>query len=129
MGETDDEEDADLEPFVDITATCQKSNVKAFFSTTSEFVARLPAECVTAGAMRHVLGRYLPPKGKILAERPGKGLVTLQNSDPVPERVTVSEFHGSRNFYTLFTPRQSFVTLYMMKTMFERAAMQRKLDQ
>merc|ERR1712032_367401 len=79
--------------------------------------------------MRHVLGRYLPPKGKILAERPGMGLVTLQNSDPVPERVTVSEFHGSRNFYTCFTPRQSFVALSMMKTMFERAAMQRKLDQ
>jgi len=121
-----EEEEVD-EPFMTVKVTCQKSNVKQFFTASHAFSVRLPVNASVA-TLREVLGQYLPPKAKILAERSGKDLVTLQEADTVPDHVTVSDFRGNRGLYMWFTKRQCMIALGMEKDFFRQPAVQQSLD-
>lgn len=56
---------------------------------------RLPSGGDVA-TLRRVLGRDLPPKARVLAERPGRGLCTLREGDEVPGSVVFTDFQGRR---------------------------------
>eukprot|EP00747_Dinoflagellata_sp_TGD_P119996 gnl/TRDRNA2_/TRDRNA2_173138_c2_seq1.p1 gnl/TRDRNA2_/TRDRNA2_173138_c2~~gnl/TRDRNA2_/TRDRNA2_173138_c2_seq1.p1 ORF type:complete len:249 (+),score=38.62 gnl/TRDRNA2_/TRDRNA2_173138_c2_seq1:101-748(+) len=78
---------------------------------------------------RRVLGeRYLPPSTKVFSEK-GKVLGTLQDSDLVPEMVVVSEFKGTRNFYTHFTWRQTRKALLVLKWFFSKKEIRDRLQE
>mmetsp|Transcript_12998 Transcript_12998/g.41000 ORF Transcript_12998/g.41000 Transcript_12998/m.41000 type:complete len:180 (+) Transcript_12998:1167-1706(+) len=79
--------------------------------------------------MREVLKPYFPAKAKVLAERQGRGLVTLQDSDVLPQEVTVSEFKGNRGLYMVFNKRQCAIALSMQVDFFSQPPVQQLLDQ
>jgi len=118
------EDDDDL---LTVQVTCQKSNVKQFFTASHGFTVRM-ALGATVATLREVLGMYLPKTAKVLAERQGKGLVTLQEGDRLPEEVTVSEFKGNRGLYMLFSKKQCAIALSMQVAYFSQPHIQQLID-
>merc|ERR1719329_1896608 len=78
---------------------------------------------------RLVLGAALPAGTRIFEERPGRGLVALQDDEPVPESVVVSHLRGAKRFFTLFTKAQCGTVLRMMRAFWRREDSQRQLDE
>lgn len=117
------------EEMIEVELAVQKTDVKSFFATGKSVRARIPIGA-TVGHLRIVLGRDLPPQGKVLVEKPGgRGVVSLNDDDSLPERVTITDFKGNKPFYMLFTKKQCRGALSMMKQYFEKAEAQEKLDE
>eukprot|EP00406_Dinophysis_acuminata_P011097 CAMPEP_0179235234 /NCGR_PEP_ID=MMETSP0797-20121207/13302_1 /TAXON_ID=47934 /ORGANISM="Dinophysis acuminata, Strain DAEP01" /LENGTH=888 /DNA_ID=CAMNT_0020942443 /DNA_START=133 /DNA_END=2799 /DNA_ORIENTATION=+ len=119
-------EDEEKEEFVVVDVTCQRATVKKFFTTTGSARARLGVGG-TVAQLRDVLGADLPPKARVMAEKPGVGLSTLQETDSVPDMVTLTDFSGRRNFYALFTRRECLMCLEMIRAFFGKPENQKKL--
>mmetsp|Transcript_131294 Transcript_131294/g.292929 ORF Transcript_131294/g.292929 Transcript_131294/m.292929 type:complete len:686 (+) Transcript_131294:1-2058(+) len=108
-------DEGEPEEFFIVFVTAQQATVKKFFATTGALRARVP-KGADVGCFRWVLSPHLPPTAKVLAEvTPGQGLVTLQDKDPVPTDVTVTDFKGARGFYAHWTFRELRVAMRMIK--------------
>jgi len=104
--EEDIAEDGDIIEYFLVTAKSQVSSAK---KTTSYGTCqvRLPVGA-TVATLRNFLGNHnFPKKGRVLAELPGKGSVTLTDADRVPDEVTLTDFRPTLNYYTLFSPREN----------------------
>eukprot|EP00747_Dinoflagellata_sp_TGD_P070156 gnl/TRDRNA2_/TRDRNA2_156466_c0_seq1.p1 gnl/TRDRNA2_/TRDRNA2_156466_c0~~gnl/TRDRNA2_/TRDRNA2_156466_c0_seq1.p1 ORF type:complete len:310 (+),score=58.44 gnl/TRDRNA2_/TRDRNA2_156466_c0_seq1:68-931(+) len=125
--EGDDDAGQEPEQFLDVKVTCQASTVKKFFSSSGTFTVRLE-KGTTVEMFRRTLPRYLPEKAKIFAEKAGRGLVMLQETEAIPEEVTVSAFNGTRGFYTRFSKRQGLTALRVMRRCLRSPEVQERLD-
>eukprot|EP00747_Dinoflagellata_sp_TGD_P059838 gnl/TRDRNA2_/TRDRNA2_151748_c1_seq2.p1 gnl/TRDRNA2_/TRDRNA2_151748_c1~~gnl/TRDRNA2_/TRDRNA2_151748_c1_seq2.p1 ORF type:complete len:381 (-),score=74.79 gnl/TRDRNA2_/TRDRNA2_151748_c1_seq2:8-979(-) len=126
------DEDDGLEPerFMTVSATCQQSSVKDFSSFASAFRVML-LEGAKVAEMRRVLNRirpFLPAKANIFAEKAGGRQVTLQDTDELPEKVTVSEFKGKSTFYTEFTKRQTISIFRRLRSYLKKPERQEQLS-
>jgi len=111
-----------------VEVTVQRADVKTFLNVSSTVQARL-AVGSPVSALRRLFGDDLPAKARILEDRPGRGLMQLLDSDPLPEKVTLTDFTGRRGFYMAFTKLQAKGALTMMKAFFEQPQAQTKLDE
>jgi len=115
------------EEFATVSVTCQKSSVQKFVSASSAVIVRLPHNS-TIGEFREVFGADLPPTAKVLWQKPGRGLMTLQNNDLVPEEVTLTEFDSKGNYYMRMNDVQANKIFCMQRAFFQKPENQRKLD-
>mmetsp|Transcript_14923 Transcript_14923/g.46734 ORF Transcript_14923/g.46734 Transcript_14923/m.46734 type:complete len:1137 (-) Transcript_14923:126-3536(-) len=119
------EEEIISEDYILVNASCQKANAKQF---CSKFMVWLPRGS-TVELLRAVLGRSLPPQGRILIERPGKGMAVLQNGEVVPDRIIVSEYKSDQPFHLFLTRDQAKVILLLMRKFSPDPGMQRQFDE
>merc|ERR550534_1588954 len=78
--DSDADPEADQEEFIVIRATCQRSTVKQFFMASGTFRVQMP-KGATVSYLREILGTYLPENTRVLATKPGRGMVVLQESE------------------------------------------------
>jgi len=105
---------------VEIKAT----SAKKFFKQSRGFQVMIQ-EGSNVADFRSTIGPDLPPTARLFAEgREGQ----LQEKEPVPERVTTTEYIGKRSFYALFTKEQCSANLTMLKSFLTRKEIQKKLD-
>jgi len=116
------------EKCVFVRATCQQANAKEFFAS-SRTCSVVVGEGATVAQLREVLGDNLPASAKVLAERPGRGIITLKDTDPVPPEVTLTDFKGKHRFYLHLTHRQALVAICAMRNFFKKQKQQRRLDE
>jgi len=110
-----------------VEVTVQRTDAKSSSSVGNAIQVRLPVGSTVAG-LRELLGDDLPRRARVLAERPGRGPVPLQDEEPVPDRVAITEFKGSKSFYMLFSKSQCAGALTMLKRFFSRREVQARLD-
>ncbi|CAK9087478.1 unnamed protein product [Durusdinium trenchii] len=108
--------------------TCQSSTVKKFFTTKQSFGVYLP-KGATVSQLRWVLGRHLPAEARVLCQRQGRDIQVMQETDVVPEEITVSDFRGPRSFYMRFTDEQCAIVLRFMRSFFKNPENQKRLDE
>jgi len=123
--------DGDLVPegkFFIVQITHLKATVQDFATPDAAIQARMPLKS-TVGDLRTVLFPDLPSQGLVCVERPGRGQVTLQDSELLPEKVLVTQFKGRRSFYTHFDFEQARSALAGIKTFFDRPEAQARLDE
>eukprot|EP00913_Durusdinium_trenchii_P034835 g32584.t1 len=117
--------------------TCQSSTVKKFFTTKQSFGVYLPTlstelrkrKGATVSQLRWVLGRHLPAEARVLCQRQGRDIQVMQETDVVPEEITVSDFRGPRSFYMRFTDEQCAIVLRFMRSFFKNPENQKRLDE
>mmetsp|Transcript_14923 Transcript_14923/g.35211 ORF Transcript_14923/g.35211 Transcript_14923/m.35211 type:complete len:868 (+) Transcript_14923:89-2692(+) len=102
------------EEFFIVHVTCQKSSVKKFFSTQGAVQVRVPVGS-DVGKLRYIVGRYLPPGAKVMAEKQPEGVVLLKDSDITPSQVVFSDFKGQQSYYALFTHRENRIAMRILK--------------
>eukprot|EP00747_Dinoflagellata_sp_TGD_P119992 gnl/TRDRNA2_/TRDRNA2_173138_c0_seq1.p1 gnl/TRDRNA2_/TRDRNA2_173138_c0~~gnl/TRDRNA2_/TRDRNA2_173138_c0_seq1.p1 ORF type:complete len:621 (+),score=101.32 gnl/TRDRNA2_/TRDRNA2_173138_c0_seq1:396-2258(+) len=120
---SDEDDLGEPEEFTTVRVACQTSSAKQFFSNT--FTIRLPAGACICD-LRESFWKLLPESSKVFAEHE-EGLVTLQDSDPLPSQVTVSEWKGNRKFYTRFSARQTSKMLRLIGRWAARPELQEQL--
>lgn len=108
--------------------TCQSSTVKKFFTTKQSFGVYLP-KGATVSELRWVLGRHLPAEARVLCQRQGRDIQVMQETDQVPEEISVSDFRGPRSFYMRFSHKQCAIVLRFMRSFFKNPENQKRLDE
>eukprot|EP00747_Dinoflagellata_sp_TGD_P213568 gnl/TRDRNA2_/TRDRNA2_86494_c0_seq1.p1 gnl/TRDRNA2_/TRDRNA2_86494_c0~~gnl/TRDRNA2_/TRDRNA2_86494_c0_seq1.p1 ORF type:complete len:355 (-),score=65.07 gnl/TRDRNA2_/TRDRNA2_86494_c0_seq1:185-1105(-) len=68
----------------------------------------------------------MPASAKILKDNTRE---QLKDTDPVPGKVVLTEFHGKRRFYTAFTPTEFVLAMNMTRNYFLKPENQQKLDE
>lgn len=125
-----------------VQVSSQASSVKQYFSARRSVQAMLPHGS-TVSFLRQVLGPDLPAGARVLAEASaGKSgssekarttgeaeLTLLAEEDPLPLKVTVSDFCGRRSLYLRFTKDQCGRILLLLKDILSTPAMQKRLDE
>jgi len=113
--------DTDDRPFT-VEVTCQSSDVKNYLTTSRTLQVMLP-EGSSVGDLRSVIGKDMPPTSKVLSKDR-----YLQDADPVPQQVTISEFKGRRTLYCRFSQSQCGTVLRMLKVFAKQPAIKQKLS-
>jgi len=116
-------EDQDSFP---VEVSVQKTDAKSYFAVGNNITARLPKGSPVSG-LRTLLGGDLPQRARILGEKAGRGMQPLSDDEPLPSRVTITEFKGSKAFYMRWSDGQCGAALAIMKHILEKKDMQVKV--
>mmetsp|Transcript_75339 Transcript_75339/g.228324 ORF Transcript_75339/g.228324 Transcript_75339/m.228324 type:complete len:248 (-) Transcript_75339:306-1049(-) len=108
-----------------VEVSCQTASAKKYFSSSRTLKAMLPMGA-DVRCLREVLGGDLPATARVLLE--GREH-PLQDTEPLPAKVTVTEFTGKRPLYVRFSRSQCARVLDIMRVHLEKPDVQAQLDE
>lgn len=125
-------EDVAPTEFFIVRAACPKPEGKKVRGWREEVQVRLPrgADVATLRQTLHGadLQQPLSENCKVMAEKLGLGVVALEDSEPVPEAVTLTEFRAFRGFYAVFTDAENATAFRMVRDFCRKPESQMKIN-
>uniref|UniRef100_A0A7S4SCM7 Glycosyltransferase 2-like domain-containing protein n=1 Tax=Alexandrium monilatum TaxID=311494 RepID=A0A7S4SCM7_9DINO len=108
-----------------VCVTCEELPSRESVSTV--FHLELPMDA-TVDDLRRALGARLPEWAEVLARRPGRGRVALKDSEPLPDKVTLTDFAGAVTADMVLTKGQVREFMALLLQAVRSARVQQILD-